>query len=72
MKIVIYVRSYRLRKNLSLQQLSRLSGVAVSTLSEIENGVTLPTLPTLCKIAAALGIPWHLLVECGEKGALEG
>ncbi len=47
------IRLYRRKKNLSLTDLSRLTGIAASNLSSIELNKTSPTLNTLIKIADA-------------------
>ena len=47
------IRAYRKRKNISLIELSRLTGIAASNLSSIELNKTSPTLSTMVKIAAA-------------------
>ncbi|MFH0958556.1 MAG: XRE family transcriptional regulator [Pseudomonadota bacterium] len=49
------IRLYRKRKNISLSQLSALTGIAASNLSSIELNKTSPTLSTLAKIADAFG-----------------
>jgi len=51
------LRSLREARNLSLRSLSELSGLAVNTLSLIENRKTSPSVSTLSKIAKALEIP---------------
>ena len=49
------IRELRATRDLSLAQLSAQSGVAKSTLSQIEAGATNPTLGTLAAVAATLG-----------------
>ncbi|PLR72270.1 helix-turn-helix domain-containing protein [Bacillus sp. UMB0728] len=44
------------RKGISQRELSRLSGVAQKTISRMENGIDVPTLETLGKLANALGM----------------
>lgn len=44
----------RANKNISLVRLAELTGISKSTLNNIENGKTSPTLAQLEKIAAAL------------------
>ncbi|RYI30561.1 XRE family transcriptional regulator [Bacillus infantis] len=53
------------RKGISQRELSRLSGVAQKTISRIENGIDVPTLETLGKLANALGMS-VVLVEDQE------
>jgi transcriptional regulator with XRE-family HTH domain len=47
------IRAYRKRRELSLNEVSRLTGIAASTLSAIELDKSSPTLATLLKLAAA-------------------
>lgn len=63
----IYVEKMRLEKKMSLSELSRRSGVAVSHLHNIENGNKIPTITVLCKIANALEIPCENLYSCDEE-----
>ena len=51
------IKFYRLQKGYNLRYLSRKSGVSVSYLSDLENGVrTNPSVNTVFKIAKALGV----------------
>ncbi|KAB2952386.1 helix-turn-helix domain-containing protein [Heliorestis acidaminivorans] len=52
-----WIRLKREEKGLSLQELSRMSGVSVSYLSEIERGTKEGASKTVIKIASALGVP---------------
>jgi transcriptional regulator with XRE-family HTH domain len=47
----------RQQKNLSLRALASLSGLAINTLSMIENGRTSPSVSTLQVMARALDVP---------------
>ncbi len=53
---------YRRRNGFSRKQLANIIGVTVSTVSNYENGVTLPDMHTLSKIAATLNVRLDLLV----------
>jgi transcriptional regulator with XRE-family HTH domain len=69
-RLLVQLRIEELRKRnfLTLQELADRSGVTISTLSRIENGLQDPRPSTVRKIAAALGIePQELLVEEAEK-----
>ena len=55
------IRKARKDRKLTLQNLSDSVGVAVSFLSDIENGKKQPSLETLEKITAALKVPLHTL-----------
>ena len=50
------IKEVRIRKQLSLSQLAKLSGIDRSNLSKIENGRNQPTLQTLNRIAEALKV----------------
>ncbi len=57
----------RLEKGLTQQQLSKLSGVAQATISDIESGKTLgPRIDTLLLIARSLDVPIDALVSKEE------
>ncbi len=58
---------YRKREGMSRKQLAEIAGVTVSTISNYENGVTMPDLHTLSKIAAALDIRIDNLVFTPEE-----
>jgi len=62
----IFVEQFRLEKGLSLSELSRMSGVAVSHIHNIEGGHKIPTLTVLCKLARALEVPCSKLFSCDD------
>jgi transcriptional regulator with XRE-family HTH domain len=66
-RIAALIRSHRLRRNLTLAQLSELSGISVAHLSRLENGRRTPTVRLLLQLARALGVPLGALV--GESPA---
>jgi transcriptional regulator with XRE-family HTH domain len=66
-RIAALIRSHRLRRNLTLTQLSELSGISVAHLSRLENGQRTPTVRLLLQLARALGVPLGALV--GESPA---
>ncbi len=66
-RIAASIRSYRLRRNLTLAQLSEMSGVSVAHLSRLENGGRTPTVRLLLQLARALGVSLGALV--GESPA---
>jgi transcriptional regulator with XRE-family HTH domain len=67
LRIAALIRSYRLRRNLTLAQVSELSGVSVAHLSRLENGGRTPTVRLLMQLARALGVSLGALV--GESPA---
>jgi len=66
-RIAASIRSYRLRRNLTLAQLSELSGISVAHLSRLENGQRTPSVRLLLQLARALGVSLGTLV--GESPA---
>lgn len=60
------VRTYRERAGLTIAQLAALADVAPTTLAELERGKGNPRYETLCNLAAGLGIPITVLVQCED------
>jgi transcriptional regulator with XRE-family HTH domain len=56
------LRRLRSRRNLSLEKLSRLSGVSRAMLGQIELGQSAPTVNVLWKIGTALEVPFSALI----------
>ncbi len=50
------IQELRVKKGLSREELARQAGITRQFMTEIEKGVKSPSLRTLAKIAAALGI----------------
>lgn len=61
----IKLKKIRFSMNMTLKELSELSGVSINTLSEIENGKDCKV-STLCKIANATGAAVCQLVDCDK------
>jgi transcriptional regulator with XRE-family HTH domain len=61
--ISLRIRGMRGERRLSLDQLSARSGVSKGMLVQIERGATNPSIGTLCKVAAALGVSVADLVD---------
>jgi transcriptional regulator with XRE-family HTH domain len=57
------IRAFRLRKKVSLNELSRMTGIAASNLSSMELGKSSPTLNTLVKISDAFGIKAGIFLD---------
>ena len=58
------IRSERQRQNLTLAHVAEHAGLSPSALSQIERGVTDPSIGSLRRIASALGVPFfQFLVE---------
>ena len=52
------IRTERLRQNLTLAQLAERAGLSASALSQIERGVTDPSIGSLRRIASSLQVPF--------------
>lgn len=59
----------RTERNLTLGQLSKISGISKAMLSDIEKGNGNPTINTIWKIANGLNVPYTRLMEHIEKEA---
>jgi len=46
-----YLRAWRMWRGLSIQELAKLAGVSVTTISRLENGVSQPNFSTLHRLA---------------------
>lgn len=55
-EVIEKIKNLRSEKGYTLDQLARLSGLSKGYLSKIENAISIPTITTLHKIAAALGV----------------
>lgn len=56
MNVTYNVKHYRQIRKLSLKQLSKMSGIGISTINDIECNKHHPTIPTLLSIANALNV----------------
>lgn len=56
MKIEILLKEVRLKKNITLEELSKLSGISKGHLSKIERQERDPKISTLIQIATALNV----------------
>ncbi len=65
------LRRLRGQRGLSLEKLSRLSGVSRAMLGQIELGQSAPTINVLWKIASALGVPFSGLITAKAEGGLQ-
>ncbi|WP_437673247.1 helix-turn-helix domain-containing protein [Sorangium sp. So ce131] len=57
------LRRLRTRRGLSLERLSKVSGVSRAMLGQIELGRSAPTINVVWKIARALGVPFSALIS---------
>lgn len=67
----IKIKTFRTEQGLSLQELSKKSGIAVSYLSEIESGKKYPKPDKLLSLAQALGVEYDALVSLKLNKALD-
>jgi transcriptional regulator with XRE-family HTH domain len=64
------LRRLRLKRALSLEKLSKLSGVSRAMLGQIELGQSAPTINVLWKISTALGVPFSGLIGQRQAGGV--
>ena len=67
MQIGITLRDIRKSKNLSQGDIEKRTGLLRCYASRVENGMTVPTIETLEKYAAALGIPFYTFLYDGKS-----
>jgi transcriptional regulator with XRE-family HTH domain len=64
------LRRLRGQRGLSLEKLSKVSGVSRAMLGQIELGQSAPTINVLWKISSALGVPFSALISARTSGGL--
>ena len=64
------IKALRLERDLQQRQLAEKAGLTPSMVSQIESGRLTPSLPTLGKLAGALGVPIGSLFEPTPNGRL--
>lgn len=65
------IRAYRQKKGLTLQKLAALTGFSRGYLSKLEGASKAPPVPTLVRVAEALGVaPSVLLGEAAPQGSI--
>ncbi|WP_294148843.1 helix-turn-helix domain-containing protein [uncultured Clostridium sp.] len=67
--IALNLKLLRTERNLTLGQLSKISGISKAMLSDIEKGGSNPTINTIWKVANGLNVPYTRLMEEIEKKA---
>lgn len=67
MKIKILVKKIREEKNMTLEELSKKSGISKGNLSKIENQEIDPKISTLIQISKALEVELEKLYESGKN-----
>lgn len=65
------LRRLRVQRGLSLEKLSRQSGVSRAMLGQIELGQSAPTINVLWKISTALGVPFSGLISSRAQGGVQ-
>lgn len=65
------ITRFRSQRGLTLTSLAERSGIAKSTLSQLESGVGNPTVDTLWAIASALGVSFSQLVDDEAAGSTD-
>ncbi len=64
------LRRLRGQRGLSLEKLSKVSGVSRAMLGQIELGQSAPTINVLWKISSALGVPFSALISARASGGI--
>ena len=64
------LRRLRVKRALSLEKLSKLSGVSRAMLGQIELGQSAPTINVMWKISTALGVPFSGLIGQRQAGGV--
>ena len=71
-KVTVLLKPYREQNAMTVRMLEAKAGVSKTQSVNIENGSNLPTLPTLCKLAAALKVnPHDMLIFETEKDQVD-
>lgn len=60
---MLKIREKRLEKNITLEELSKLSGISKSYLSELENHKHVATVAVLCNLCKALQVEPNDLID---------
>ena len=69
-KIIAFnLKELRTERNLTLGQLSKITGLSKAMLADMEKGGSNPTINTIWKIAKGLNVPYTRLMEEIEKEA---
>lgn len=63
------LKTTRLKRDLTIQELSAMSKVSANMISRIERGLTTPSVEILMKLATAFGMSMSYFVEEAEKGS---
>lgn len=63
------LKSSRLKRDKTIQDLAKKSRVSSNMISRIERGLTTPSVEILMKLASALGVSLSYFVEDAEKGS---
>lgn len=65
------LRRLRGQRGLSLEKLSKLSGVSRAMLGQVELGQSAPTINVLWKISSSLGVPFSALISARGGGGVQ-
>lgn len=62
------LKSTRHKRDMTIQELAKLSGVSANMISRIERGLTTPSVEILVKLASAFGLSIGYFVEEAQRG----
>ncbi len=63
----INLHELRLRSNLTIRWLSRISHISAGTISKIERGEINPSIAIICKLCCSLNVKIDEMVDCREE-----
>lgn len=66
------IRAIRTAKDMKITEMSRLSGLTTSLISQVERGLISPSIETLKKIGNVLDVPLSFLFETDEREGTPG
>lgn len=69
-RLALRLHDLRNERHLTLEQLSRTSGVSRAMLWQVEQGRSAPTIKVLSRVADALGVPVTAFLESGQRPTL--
>lgn len=56
-EFLVLIKEQRIKSKMSIRDLEAISGVSRNYISELERGLSIPSILVLCKLAKAMGVP---------------
>lgn len=70
MKLGEKIRELRKEKKMSIEQLSKVSGLSTGLISQMERDITVPSVTSLWEVAKALDVPMNYFFDEYDKDTL--